>query len=446
MSRSTRRQFLKAAGALGAASTTSLAWGAPRLSPFRHPGELLNVACIGVGGMGGSDLKSVSSARNVRIVALCDVDAGILGSAAQKHEQARTFADWRRLFDAMAGDIDAVTVSTPDHMHASIALAAMRLGKHVYCQKPIAHNLRECRAMARVAAAQKVVTQMGTQIHSHAAYRTAVATLRSGAIGKVREAHLWVSKSWAGPPGGRVDRTDPVPAGLEWNLWLGAAPERPFVKDAYHQARWRGWKDFGCGTLGDMGCHIFDPVFSALGIGAPSKVTSMGPQHHAETFAADSDIRYEFPGTELTESTLRMRWTDGNSQSRPDASRAQLPEGVSLPGSGSFLVGEKGVMVLPHWSAPSFYDSGEVMDVKVVELKSLNHYHEWADACRGEGASSTPFSYSGPLTEAVLAGTVAGCFQGRELDWDSAELSFGDAEADALVSRKYRAGWELEGA
>ena len=226
-SRSTRRQFLKATGALGVASTSALDWGAPLLASFRHPGGLLNVACIGVGGMGGSDLRSVSSARNVRIVALCDVDAGNLAGAAKKHDEARTFSDWRRLFDAMAGDIDAVTVSTPDHMHASIALAAMRLGKHVYCQKPIAHTLRECRAMSEVAAEEKVVTQMGTQIHSHAAYRTAVATLRSGVIGKVSEAHLWVSKSWAGPPGGRVDRTDPVPAGLAWNLWLGAAPERP---------------------------------------------------------------------------------------------------------------------------------------------------------------------------------------------------------------------------
>jgi predicted dehydrogenase len=438
LSNPNRRDFLKSAGAAGA---TLL--GVPYLSAFRHPGEILNIASIGVGGMGGSDLGSVSSASNVRIVALCDVDANNLGRAAAKHEGARQFSDWRKLLDEMHKDIDAVTVSTPDHMHAPISLAAMSLGKHVYCQKPIAHNLRECRAMSDVAARKKVVTQMGTQIHSNAAYRTAVATLRSGVIGKVSQAHLWVSKSWAGPAQGRADRTDEVPAHLDWDLWLGGAPERPYVNGAYHPARWRGWRDFGCGTLGDMGCHIFDPVFSALGIGTPSRVISKGPQHHAETFAADSDIHYEFAGTEFTTKTLKMRWTDGNGPSRPDAALAQLPAGVGLPGAGSFLVGEKGVMVIPHWSAPRFYKDGEPIEVEVVQLPSLNHYHEWTDACRGEGTSSTPFSYSGPLTEAVLAGTIAGCFKDRQLDWDAKKLSFGDAEADALVTRNYREGWAL---
>ncbi|MFT5151576.1 MAG: putative dehydrogenase, partial [Planctomycetota bacterium] len=423
--RTSRRQFLKAIGAVGVVSASPAAWAGPAAFSYRRPGEQLNVACIGVGGMGGSDLASISSASNVNIVALCDVDANNLGAAAKKHATAKTFTDWRMLLDEMHKDIDAVSVSTPDHMHAPIALSAMSLGKHVYCQKPIAHSLHECRAMTKVAARQKVVTQMGTQIHSQGAYRTAVATLQSGVIGKVTEAHLWVSKSWAGPAAGRPAHTDAIPDTLDWNLWLGVAPERPFVKDIYHAARWRGWKDFGCGTLGDMGCHIFDPVFTALGIGSPSKVVSRGPAHFEESFAADSDVNYEFPATRYTKGKLKMRWTDGNAGSRPDASRAQLPEGVSLPGAGSFLVGEKGVMVIPHWSAPRFYSKGEVMDAKVTEMPNLNHYHEWADACRGEGESSTPFSYSGPLTEAVLAGTIAGRFPDRELNWDAARLSFG---------------------
>jgi hypothetical protein len=297
--------------------------------------------------------------------------------------------------------------------------------------------------MTELAAGGRLVTQMGTQIHGHSAYRTAVATLRSGAIGKVREAHLWVGKSWAGPPGGRPDRADPVPEWLAWDLWLGVAAERPFVAGAYHPANWRGWLDFGSGTLGDMGCHIFDPVFTALGLGAPHRVVSHGPQHGAETFAGEGDVRYRFAATDWTAGELEFRWTDGGAA--PDAARAQLPAGVGLPGAGSFLCGERGVMVIPHWSPPRCYRDGAPLEVELVEVESRDHYHEWTDACRGEGRTSTPFSYSGPLTEAVLVGTIAGRFRGRELRWDSAALRFDDAEADALVRRAYRDGWALDG-
>jgi predicted dehydrogenase len=432
----TRRSFLKSSAALSTAAFVS-----PR--PFgRSPNEVLNLACIGVGGMGGADLRAVASGKNVRIAALCDVDAGHLGAAAKAFEGARTFADFRRLFDAMGDDIDAVVVSTPDHMHGAIAIAALQRGKHVYCQKPIAHNLHECRRMAELAVERRLVTQMGTQIHAHAAYRTAVATLQAGVIGKVLEAHLFDGKSWAGPATGRPEREDPVPEALAWDLWLGVAPERPFVAGAYHPANWRGWKDFGSGTLGDMGCHIFDPVFTALGIGAPTKVVSRGPQHHAETFAGDGDVRYIFPGTERTAGELPLRWTDG--QARPEAAKAQLPDGVGLPGAGSFLVGEAGVMVIPHWSLPRIYRDGQAVEVELERRESGDHYHEWTDACRGEGQTSTPFSYAGPLTEAVLVGTIAGRFKDRELSWDSAALRFDDEDANALVRRRYRDGWEID--
>ncbi len=395
--------------------------------------------------MGGSDLGSVASSKFAQVIGLCDVDAGRLDAAAKRLPEAKAFTDWRKMLDALGDDLDAVVVSTPDHMHAPIALAAMGLGKHVYCQKPIAQDLRGCRRMAETAARTGVVTQMGTQIHSHGAYRTAVATLRTGVIGKVKEAHLWVSKSWAGPKDGRPDREDAVPEGLDWDLWLGVAPVRPFVQGLYHPAAWRGWIDFGSGTLGDMGCHIFDPVFSALGVGAPNSVVSRGPAHGEEVFAADSDITYTYPGTEWTTEQLTMRWTDGNRGSRPDAAKAQLPEGEKLPGAGSFLVGEKGVMVIPHWSTPRIYREGEVVEDALVVLEDRNHYHEWVDACRGEDVATTPFSYSGPLTEAVLLGTLAGRFPGRELGWDSAELRTGDAEVDALVERAWRPGFDLGG-
>lgn len=432
----TRRHFLQASG-VAAASAPML--GPRILNP--DPLETLNVACVGVGGMGGSDLNATAKGKNVRIVALCDIDANNLGRAAKGHGDAKTFADYRKMLDTMGKDIDAVVVATPDHMHGSISLAAMSLGKHVYCQKPIAHNLYECREMASLAKKTGVVTQMGTQIHSHAAYRTAVATLRSGVIGKVKEAHLWVGKSWGGSTKGRAPKGDPVPDHVDWDLWLGVAKDRPFVKGAYHPGQWRRWLDFGSGTLGDMGCHIFDPVFSALGIGAPKSVVSNGPGHFNEMFAPNGDLTYEFPGTDQTEDTITFRWTDGSSKKAIE--KAQLPKGEKLPGAGSFLVGEKGVMVIPHWAPPRFYSNGQKLDVDVKNLPSLEHRNEWTDACRGEGKTSTPFSYACPLTEAVLIGTVAGHFASEKLQWDSANMEFDNYVATALVRRIYRKGWQL---
>lgn len=432
----TRRRFLAAAAsAAAAAALPRRAWA--RLGP----NEQLRVAAFGVGGMGASDLEQVAGAEGVRIVALCDVDAGRLGAAASKHAGARTYQDWRRLLDAMDKDIDAVTVSTPDHMHGPIALAAMDLGKHVYCQKPIAHNLRECRAMAELAARRKVVTQMGTQIHGHTAYRTAVSLLQQGALGKVSEAHLWVSKSWAGPNEGRPAHADPVPATLDWDLWLGVAPTRPYVNAIYHPAQWRGWRDFGGGTLGDMGCHLFDPVFAGLGLTSARRVVSHGPAHAEETFAADGDIHFEFAGTAATTDPLHLRWTDGSGASRPAAEKAQLPAGESLPGAGSFLVGEHGVMVLPHWDLPRFYRGGERWDLDYEPSHERNHYHEWVAACRGDGSTSTPFAFSGPLTEAVLLGTIAGGLPEQVLEWNAERLEFDAAAANRRVGREYREGW-----
>jgi predicted dehydrogenase len=434
--RPTRRAFLRSTAALAAV---------PFLGPHawrRRPLATLNVAGVGVGGMGRADLDAVATGPQVRIVALCDVDQHNLDAAASAHAGAKTFRDFRRMFDAMERDIDAVVVSTPDHMHAPVAIAALQRKKHVYCQKPLAHNLRECRRMADLAAAQGVATQMGVQIHAHEAYRTAVATLRAGAIGKVREVHTWVDRSWAGPIGGRPRKQDKVPEHLDWDLWLGVAAERSYVENVYHPANWRGFVDFGTGTLGDMGCHILDPVFTALSLGAPVEVTYRGEPHGDDSFVADGDVRYRFAATEHTDGELTLRWTDG--KARPDAARAQLPEKVQLPGGGSFLVGERGVMVLPHWAMPRCYREGRELDVALEKCEARNHWHEWTAACRGEGTTSTPFSYAGPLTEAVLLGSVAGRFPGRQLRWDAAKLELDDRAATALVGRSYRKGWELD--
>ncbi|HLU40054.1 MAG TPA: Gfo/Idh/MocA family oxidoreductase [Planctomycetota bacterium] len=433
---SSRRSFFKTSAAFAAAPLFApRAWSS-------SPAETLNVACVGVGNMGHADLHGVRRGKNVRIVALCDVDEAFLGKAAAEHPDARTFRDYRRMLDAMERDVDAVVVSTPDHMHAAVALAAMRRGKHVYCQKPLAHSLHECRRMAEVAAREKVVTQMGIQIHAHPAYRTAVAALRGGVIGKVRAVHSWVGKSWAGPAEGRPERTDEVPDSLAWDLWLGVAPARSFVHGLYHPAQWRGWTDFGTGTLGDMGCHILDPVCSALDLGAPVAVRSHGPAHRAETFAPDGDVRYEFAGTAFTDGAVTVRWTDG--AARPDVSGAGLPADLQLPAGGSLLLGTEGVMLLPHWAMPTVWRDGEVVADAFEHRPGGDHYCEWTDACRGEGTTSTPFSYAGPLSETVLVGVVAGRFPGTTLRWDSAALQFDHAPANAFVTRTYREGWAIE--
>ena len=439
----TRRDLLKA-GLAAAAATPLLG---PRIGFGRQANETLQVASVGVGNMGWADLTQIAGGKHVRIVALCDVDSNNLGKATKQFPQAKTYRDYRRMFDKMGGDIDAVQISTPDHMHGPVALAAMSLGKHVYVQKPLAHNLAELRAMADMAAEKKLVTQMGTQIHSHEAYRTAVAMVRAGAIGRVSEVHLWVSHStWSGPATGRPDHADPVPESLAWDLWLGVAPERPYVKEIYHPMKWRSWKDFGAGTLGDMGCHIFDPVFSALELRPPTSVISRGPQDYEETYAPDGDITYQFAGTKHTTDAITCRWTDGHDGSRPEVAKAQLPQDVSLPSSGSFMVGEQGVMLLPHYGPlPTFFSDGQPMDIAVESVGGVNHYHQWTDACRGEGQTSTPFSYSCPVTEAVLVGTVAGRFHDRPLHWDSQQLRFDDPAATELVHRIYRDGRQLQG-
>lgn len=431
-----RRTFLGGALA-GALASQASAWRP--LARHRRQ-ERVRLAAIGVGGQGAYDLGQLASHPRLDVVALCDVDANHLAAAAARHPDARTFRDWRVLLDELESEFDAVLVSTPDFMHAPIALAAMDLRKHVYVQKPLAQCLAELRAMERAAERTRVVTQMGTQIHAHEAYRTAVALIREGVIGKVHEAHLWVKRSWAGLPGGIPDREDPVPDTLAWDLWLGVSPPRPYVEGIYHPAQWRRWRAFGTGTLGDMGCHLFDPVFGALELGRIRSVVSRGPQHDAEGYAPDGDFRYVFEATPRTAGPLPFRWTDGSGPSRPDASRAQLPEGVSLPGAGSFLVGEKGVMVLPHWSMPRFYRDGEPMEVEVVSVGGKNHYHEFVDAILGEDETGSPFSFACPVTECVLVGVVAGAFRDRELSWDSQALRFDDDDANALVHKTYREG------
>jgi predicted dehydrogenase len=299
----TRRQALKAGAAalaVGPALRT-------RRASAQLLGQKLRIAAVGVGNKGWDDVKSIASAPGAKIVALCDVDSNFLDHAAAEFKDARRYADYRKLLDDAGDEIDAVIVSTPDHMHGAISLAAMSLGKHVYVQKPLAHNLSELRRMVDVAKEQRVVTQMGTQIHSHESYRTAAKLLREGAIGKVREAHSWTPGNLPLPATKRPERGSKVPPTLDWNLWQGVAPEHPYVDGLFHPFNWRMWRDYGCGNFGDMGCHLFDPLFTALELKPPVAVTSAGPPNLPETFSRDTDVTLTFDGTPFTLDQRRDR-------------------------------------------------------------------------------------------------------------------------------------------
>jgi predicted dehydrogenase len=328
----------------------------------KSPNSVLRHASFGAGGMAWSDLNELAKYnKEVELVAVAEVDLVTAAEFRRKFPQVRVYQDYRDLLDVEAKRIDSVNVSTPDHMHAVMALSAMELGKHVYGQKPMAHDLFEVRRMTEFAREKNLVTQMGIQIHSHSHYRTATVLVKAGAIGKIKEVHSWCPKSW-GDPAPKPDRVDLVPAGFDWNLWLGPCTERPFIgNNYYHPANWRKRLDFGTGTFGDMGCHIFDPVFTSLDLGAPVSIRSEGPAPNNYNWALDSKIHYVFPGTAYTaETSLKVTWYDG--AQKPPAEIKALLEGDDYPDSGSILVGTQGVMVIPHiakydlWRTSGHYD------------------------------------------------------------------------------------------
>lgn len=450
-----RRRFLR--------NVTLASLAFPALVRAQNLNSRLQLVQVGCSGKGGDDIHQIGSHPKVRYVGFCDIDTNRFGPAPA--DVAR-FADYRVMFDKLGDGFDAAVISTPDHMHALPALRAMRLRKHVYLQKPLAHNLGEVRALRLAAERHGVRTQMGIQIHSASEYRTAVALIRAGRIGKIIAVHSWQANrgnQWTG----RADRpaSSPVPANLAWDLWLGGAPERPYAQGVYHPANWRDWKAFGGGTLGDFGCHIFDPVFTALGLTAPITVVAENSGVNTETWSASQTVRFVFPGTSLTTGpTLPVTWYDGGRQ--PDVALARMPAGTTLPREGSLFIGELGTLVLPHVAPPTLYPvetfgatlspgdaarrrrklaAGEKDDRKVADIEEVaarNHYHDWVDAALGGPETTANFAYAAPLTEAVLLGMVATQFPGTELRWDAPGLRITNhAGAQALVSQPWRDGW-----
>jgi predicted dehydrogenase len=432
-----RRRFLQAGAAVAAIPLISSGVRAA------SPNGKLRTAHIGVGGMGGADLGSVSSHAQVEVAALCDVDQGTLERTLAKHPEAKTFRDYRELFDAMGDSIDAVVVSTPDHTHAPAAMTALNLGKPVYCQKPLTHEVFEARQLRLAAEKKKLPTQMGIQVHSSPPYRRAVRMIQDGVIGKVSRVYAWSNKNW-GYDGGPFTSHQAPPDSLAWNLWLGVAAERPFTPQVYHPGAWRKLIDFGTGTLGDMGVHIFDTPYAALELTAPkwAKTTCRPPTGvgHPEK----NVVEYEFPGTKHTTDSLIWKWYDG-AFAPPKSDELDL-SGIDLPGQGSLFIGEEGQMLLPHVGEAKLFPEEKFRDYKRPEVESDNHYHQWVNACLGEGKTSASFSYAGPLTEALLLGVVANRFPDTKLEWDAESLEVTNLpEANKLLRRDYRDGFEVAG-
>ncbi|MEM7456431.1 MAG: Gfo/Idh/MocA family oxidoreductase [Planctomycetota bacterium] len=433
---SNRRQFLAASAAV----TGGLLLG--RRASAQSTLEKFRTAHIGVGGMGGSDLGSIASHPNVEVAAICDVDSDILAQVAEKFPMAKPYADYREMLSEMDSGIDGVVVSTPDHTHAPAAMTAMNANKPVYCQKPLTHSVFEARQLRLIADEKGLVTQMGVQIHSHPAYRRAVQMIRDGVIGKVSEVHAWSNKNW-GFDGEELPAAADVPANLDWNLWLGTAAERDFIPRIYHPGQWRKLIDFGTGTLGDMGVHIFDTPFTALKLTAPDVFVTKCRQPTHIGHPEKNTVEYVFPQTEYTTERLVWKWYDGGF-APPSADDVGLPEGTQLPGQGSLFVGEEGHMLLPHIGEAVLFPEEKFADYQRPEVEANDHYHQWVDACAGEDETSAPFSLGGPLTEALLLGVVANRFPNEAFTWDAETMVTGSVDANRLLHGEYREGFEVE--
>lgn len=443
-----RRKFLLAA------ATAALTAPFPLKSHGKSAAQSgkLRHASIGVGGMGSHDLQNFIKHPDVQVVALCDVDANNLKKAAEAVPGARTYSDWRELLEKEGNNIDSVNVTVPDHNHFAIAYQAIENGKHVYCQKPMCHDVAEVRKLTEAAVKAGVITQLGTQVASSKGDRIAVQWIKDGAIGKVKHAYLCSNRPAAietyrlvgpRPAGGQEP-----PSHLNWDLWIGTAPTRPYSSAIYHPTKWRAWQDFGTGWSGDIGCHIFDAVWKGLGLKPPTSVIATvqkswkeSPDRRSDTWPQGDHITWKFPGNELTDKeVLPLEWFDG--EFYPPQEVQDLYSGKPYPAESAMLIGTKGSLLIPHGGMPVLLPENKFTEYKTPALEERNHYHHFADACLGRTKNESHFAQSGPMTEAILLGTVALRVPDRLLEWDSARMKFTNhAEANKYLSRKYRKGW-----
>ncbi|XZE52225.1 Gfo/Idh/MocA family protein [Planctomycetaceae bacterium SH139] len=442
-SRPSRRDFLTTTSA--AAATLAV----PTIVRGRNLNDKLNIAVIGVGGRGGGNLGSVAGEN---IVAICDVDANTLGRTSERFPKARTVRDFRQLFDHEK-EFDAVVVSTCEHTHAFATLPALKLGKHVYCEKPLTYNIHEARVIREAAAEANVATQMGTQIHAGNNYRRVVELIQTGAIGKVREVHVWVSRTWGWQPTAEAARSygdivftaerpaqaDPVPSHLDWDLWLGPAPARPFSNIYVPGPKWYRWWDFGNGTMSDLGSHWNDLPFWALDLRAPLTIEASGPPPHPEIAPASMQATYTY-GPRGDQPGLELTWYQGQNKPQPWLDK-QIPQW----NDGALFVGDDG-MLLSDYGKYVLLPEDKFADFQPPEPfipASMGHHAEWIHACKTGAPTTCNFEYAGWLTEANHLGNVA-YRVGKKLEWDAEAMQCRNApEAAPMIKREYRPGWEL---
>lgn len=423
-----RREFLSRSALTGAALGAGV-WSSRAFAESPSPNEKLHVAMIGTAHQARFSIDNVKSQN---IVALCDIDDKYLAQAKADFPAAKTYNDFRKMLEQPG--IEAVVVATPDHIHAPATAAALHLGKHVYCEKPLTHTVSEARAIAELAAKMKVATQMGTQIHAGENYRRVVEIIRSGAIGPVKEVHTWAGRAWGGY---KLPKSNPpVPPNIHWDLWLGPARERPY-NPCYMPETWRGWWDFGGGNIGDMACHHMDLPFWALDLRHPISVTAEGPPVDPNSCPLGLIVHYEYAARgDLP--PVKLTWYDGT----------KIPEAIHghrTGGGGNLFVGEKGELWADYgryrvFSKEYFWD---YIPPKPTIPRSIGHHAEWIKACKTGSPTTCNFTYSGRLTEAVLLGNVA-YRTGQRIEWDAEKLAATDCpEAEQFLRTTYRTGWTL---
>jgi predicted dehydrogenase len=439
-----RRSFLRSTAFAAACSLAPTI--APRALAAGSPNERLNLGFIGIGGRGRDNLVGL---RGENVVALCDVDESRAAQSLGEFPKAKVFRDFRVMLDKVGGELDGVVVSTPDHTHAPAVMQAIGLGKHVYCEKPLAHSLHEVRTITEAARAKGIATQLGNQGHSTDSIRQFVEMIHGGAIGTIGEVHAWCSNSYR-PRGFKVRPSDtpPVPAGLDWDLWLGPASNRPY-HPAYLPGKWRGWVDFGTGIIGDWVCHVVDPVFWALDLGSPTTVTAHAedyddPKVRAETYPAQARIQFDFPERN-GRPPVKLHWYTGCRPDRPP----ELEPGRDLVNIGAIVVGDQGkIMYGSHGAAgaqllPAARNNAYIRPPRTLP-RSGGHYEDWVAASKGGPPASSNFNYGGSLTEIAVLGVLAMQLNGRSLQWDATALEVtNDPEAQRLIKPFYREGWTL---
>ena len=418
--------------------------GAPGQKP---PSEKLHIAGIGVGGMGAANLGKLESEN---IVALCDVDQDYAAPTFKKYPLAKIYSDYRELLEKQK-DIDAVLIATPDHTHAVIAMAAMKAGKHVYCQKPLTHDVWEARQLAQAAKQWGVATQMGNQGHSMEGIRSICEWIWDGAIGEVREVEAWCSlsyypwghASWSSRWGVRPTDTPAVPGSLNWDLWLGPAPPRPY-HPAYHPGVWRCWWDFGCGMMGDRGAHTLDAAFWALKLGPPAVIEATSCGLNPDTHPLSAIVTYQFPSRDKLP-PVKLTWYEGARPPRPDA----MSDELEWPGEGGLLFkGAKGMIMAGVYAneprlLPQSLNQGYQRPAKTLSRVNGSHEMDWVRACKTGQPAGSNFEYSGPLTEFCLLGNIAKRMDAR-IEWDATQLKVTNLpEANKHVRTEYRSGWSL---